>query len=101
MVKTLTYLGAETQVTQDAEVVRGASRIVLPGVGHFRSTGLLEELGITAAVREAVKGGALFLGVCVGLQWLFEGSTEAPETRGWGTLRGGVSTSLPCMKARS
>lgn len=82
VVKALRYLGAETEVTQDPDVVRRASKVVLPGVGHFRSTGLLEELGITAAVREAVAGGTLFLGVCVGLQWLFEGSTEAPETAG-------------------
>jgi len=88
VVKALRYLGAETQVTQDAEVVRGASKIVLPGVGHFRATKLLEELGITEAVREAVKSGAEFLGVCVGLQWLFEGSTEAPEMRGLGHFAG-------------
>ena len=88
VVKALTYLGAETKVTQDADVVRRASRIVLPGVGHFQSTALLQELGITEAVREAVRGGALFLGVCVGLQWLFEGSTEAPGTAGLGHFAG-------------
>ena len=88
VVKTLTYLGAETQVTQDAEMVRKASKIVLPGVGHFQATALLEELGITEAVREAVRGGSLFLGVCVGLQWLFEGSTEAPGVTGLGHFAG-------------
>ena len=88
VVKTLTYLGAETHVTQDAEVVRRASKIVLPGVGHFQATALLEESGITEAVREAVRGGSLFLGVCVGLQWLFEGSTEAPGVAGLGQFAG-------------
>ena len=88
VVKTLNYLGAETQVTQDPEVVRAASKIVLPGVGHFRATELLKELGITEAVREAVARGSLFLGVCVGLQWLFDGSTEAPETAGLGHFAG-------------
>src|ERR1700677_2067433 len=88
VVKTLTYLGAQTQVTQDPEVVRTASKIVLPGVGHFRATALLHELGITGAVREAIERGAEFLGVCVGLQWLFEGSTEAPETPGLGHFAG-------------
>ena len=86
--KALNYLGAETRVTQDPEVVRTASKIVLPGVGHFRSTKLLEELGVTSAVREAVSRGSLFLGVCVGLQWLFEGSTEADETAGLGHFAG-------------
>ncbi len=88
VVKALNFLGAETTVTQDPELVAKASKIVLPGVGHFRSTGLLQELGITEAVREAVCGGAEFLGVCVGLQWLFEGSTEAPETAGLGHFAG-------------
>ena len=88
VVKALNYLGAETLITQDPEVVRTASKVVLPGVGHFRSTLLLEELGVTAAVREAVAGGALFLGVCVGLQWLFEGSTEAPGVAGLGHFAG-------------
>ena len=63
VVKALTYLGAQTQVTQDADVVRVASKIVLPGVGHFQATALLQELGITEAVREAVGKGAEFLGV--------------------------------------
>lgn len=88
VVKTLTYLGAETTVTQDPEAVRAASKIVLPGVGHFQATALLEELGITEAVREAVGRGSLFLGVCVGLQWLFEGSTEAPGVAGLGHFKG-------------
>ncbi len=88
VVKALKYLGAETTVTQDPDVVRTASKIVLPGVGHFRATALLQELGITEAVREAAAKGSLFLGVCVGLQWLFEGSTEAPETAGLGHFAG-------------
>lgn len=88
VVKALTYLGAQTQVTQDPEVVRTALKIVLPGVGHFRATALLQELGITEAVREAIRQGAEFLGVCVGLQWLFEGSTEAPGTPGLGHFAG-------------
>jgi glutamine amidotransferase len=88
VVKALTYLGAETLVTQDAEAVRTASKIVLPGVGHFQATTLLDRLGITAAVREAVGRGAEFLGVCVGLQWLFQGSTEAPNAAGLGLFAG-------------
>ena len=88
VVKALTYLGAQTQVTQDADVVRAASKIVLPGVGHFQATALLQELGITEAVREAIAKGAEFLGVCVGLQWLFEGSTEAVATPGLGHFAG-------------
>jgi glutamine amidotransferase len=84
VVKALRYLGAETLITQDPDVVRTAAKVVLPGVGHFQATMLLQELGITEAVRESVAKGAWFLGVCVGLQWLFEGSTEAPGVAGLG-----------------
>ena len=88
VVKALRYLGAETLVTQDPEVVRGAAKAVLPGVGHFQATQLLTDLGLTEAVRESVAKGAWFLGVCVGLQWLFEGSTEAPGVAGLGHFAG-------------
>ncbi|CAN5440560.1 imidazole glycerol phosphate synthase subunit HisH [soil metagenome] len=88
VVKALHFLGAETVVTQDPEVVRKATKIVLPGVGHFQSTQLLNDLGITEAVRESVAKGTLFLGVCVGLQWLYEGSTEAPDVPGLGHFSG-------------
>ena len=88
VVKALTYLGAETHVTQSADDVRKASKIVLPGVGHFQATQLLHDLHITEAVREAVAAGAWFLGVCVGLQWLFAGSTESPDTPGLGHFPG-------------
>jgi glutamine amidotransferase len=82
VVKTLHYLNAQTSITQDPDLIRTASKIVLPGVGHFAATQLLHDLHITEAVREAIARGAWFLGVCVGLQWLFEGSTESPATPG-------------------
>lgn len=103
VVKALRYLGAEdVQVTQEPGEVRRAGKIVLPGVGHFRSTQLLHELGLTEAVRVAVNGGpgdrggwgkggfggTPFLGICVGLQWLYQGSTEAPGTAGLGCFTG-------------
>ncbi|MCU1226174.1 MAG: Imidazole glycerol phosphate synthase subunit HisH [Edaphobacter sp.] len=88
VVKALKYLGAETQVTQDPETVRAAAKVVLPGVGHFQATQLLTDLGLTEAVRESVAKGTWFLGVCVGLQWLFEGSTEAPGVAGLGHFAG-------------
>ena len=82
VVKALKFVGAETLVTQDPAVVAKAEKIVLPGVGHFQATELLKTLKLTDAVREAIAKGAPFLGICVGLQWLYEGSTEAPETDG-------------------
>ncbi len=85
VVKALRFLGADdTVITQSPEAVLRADKIVLPGVGHFQSTQLLADLGLTQATREAVAKGTPFLGICVGLQWLYEGSTEAPETLGLG-----------------
>ena len=89
VVKALRHLGADDVViTQSPAEVLRASKIVLPGVGHFQSTQLLTDLGLTQATREAVANGTPFLGVCVGLQWLYEGSTEAPETPGLGHFPG-------------
>jgi glutamine amidotransferase len=82
VVKGLHYVGAKTLVTQSPADVTKAEKIVLPGVGHFQSTDFLKTLGLTEAVREAIAKGTPFLGICVGLQWLYEGSTEAPETDG-------------------
>ncbi len=82
--KALRMTGADVVVTADPEALRGAARIVLPGVGHFSSTNCLLESGMGDALRERVLNGVPFLGICVGLQWLFVGSTEAPEMRGLG-----------------
>jgi glutamine amidotransferase len=96
VVKALNYLGSKTLVTQDPTVVRAASKVVLPGVGHFQATELLRELGLTEAVRGSVAKGAWFLGICVGLQWLFEGSTEAEGTKGLGYF-GGMCERFPAI----
>ncbi len=92
VVKALRFLGAaDIHVTQEPSDLRRARKIILPGVGHFRSTALLSTLGLTAAVRAATDPGhsaTPFLGICVGLQWLYEGSTEAPGTPGLGHFRG-------------
>jgi len=84
VLKALTFLGAGTHVTQSPDDVRRASKIILPGVGHFRATQLLHDLRLTEATREAISAGTPFLGICVGLQWLYDGSTEAEATDGLG-----------------
>ncbi len=89
VLKALRSLGVEDAViTADPEVVKQAERIILPGVGHFASTQVLTDLGITEAVRESTLAGVPFLGICVGLQWLFEGSTEADHVPGLGAFPG-------------
>ncbi|HEX8927185.1 MAG TPA: imidazole glycerol phosphate synthase subunit HisH, partial [Terriglobales bacterium] len=83
VVKALRHLGAEVEVTDsDLSLIEKAERIVLPGVGHFAATERLDRTGITQAIRNAVQRGTPFLGICVGMQWLFSGSSEAPEQPG-------------------
>ena len=88
VVKALHYLGAQTHITQSPDDVRHADQIVLPGVGHFRSTQLLHDLQLTEATRDAIARGVPFLGICVGLQWLYQGSTESDSTDGLCTFSG-------------
>ncbi len=87
VLKTLTHLGAETVVTDgDLNLVESAERIVLPGVGHFAATERLDRTGLTGAVRSAIARGVPFLGICVGMQWLYSGSSEAPNQLGLGAF---------------
>ena len=84
VVKSLRHLGAEVIVTDLPGPLVTAERIVLPGVGHFAATRRLDETGLTPAIREAIARSVPFLGICVGMQWLYAGSTEAPEQPGLG-----------------
>ena len=84
VVKSLKYLGAEVTVTDVPGPLDEAERVILPGVGHFAATSRLDETGLTGAVRAVIARGAPFLGICVGMQWLYRGSTEAPEQAGLG-----------------
>ena len=88
--KALEHLGADAQVTSDASVIAAAQKLVVPGVGHFtRCQALNEKLRVP--VLNAIRSGKPFLGICVGMQWLFAGSTEAPETPGAALFAGECS----------
>lgn len=82
VMKALHAVGANAVATSCPEDIIKADKLVLPGVGHFSVTAYLEEHGLKAAIEKRVQGGVPFLGICVGLQWLFEGSTESPNTEG-------------------
>jgi len=87
VLKALRHLGAEPEVTDsDLALVESADRIVLPGVGHFAATERLDSTGLTGAIRTAIARGVPFLGICVGMQWLYAGSSEAPEQPGLGAF---------------
>lgn len=88
--KALRALGAEVSVTTRGEEVERATRIVLPGVGHFAATARLEQSGMRRAIEQAIERGVPLLGICVGMQWLFDGSTEAPDEPGLGYFAGQV-----------
>ena len=95
VLKALRHLGADVAVTDgDLSAVESAERIVLPGVGHFAATKRLDDTGITAAIRAAIARGIPFLGICVGMQWLYAGSTEAPESARPGALCGAMRALL-------
>ena len=89
--KAFLYLGADTKITNDAEVLRRADKIVLPGVGAFGDCMKnLQASGMIPVLKERVQAGVPLLGICVGLQILFEGSDESPEAEGLGFFRGRV-----------
>jgi len=82
VMKALRSLGSDPVLTDGPAVVLRADKLILPGVGHFSSTRFLEDRGLKLAIQQRIDAGTPFLGICVGLQWLFAGSTEAPETPG-------------------
>ncbi len=86
--KALDWLGQPCLITSDPAEVGQAAKIILPGVGHFAATASLARLGLQKAIRNAIERKLPFLGICVGMQWMFEGSMESPQTPGLGLLPG-------------
>ena len=86
--KALDWLGEQNSITSDPGQVARATKVVLPGVGHFASTAMLARSGLQDAIADAISREIPFLGICVGMQWMFERSEESPETRGLGVLEG-------------
>jgi glutamine amidotransferase len=97
--KALDWLGAENAITSDPDRVSHADKIVLPGVGHFASTANLRSSGLRQAIAAAVNRGIPFLGICVGMQWMFQGSEEAPESDGFGIFNGHCERFPPEVKS--
>jgi glutamine amidotransferase len=89
--KALTAVGAEVSVTQDPDVVLGADKVVLPGVGAFGDCmASLNKLKMIPAIHQVAQSGAPFLGICVGMQVLFEQGLEMGRHQGLGLLPGQV-----------
>jgi len=88
---TLAELGAEYELVRDSEGLRRATKIILPGVGHFgQMMRALDAMQVREALLDRIAAGVPFLGICLGLQGLFEQSEEAPDERGLGLFRGEI-----------
>ncbi len=89
--KALEAVGSGATVTSDPEAIRGASKVILPGVGAFADAiAELRRTGLGEAFIEAVRAGKPCLGVCLGLQLLFDASEEDGEHRGLGLIPGRI-----------
>ena len=89
--KALLRLGEEAVVSRERETILEADKVILPGVGSFGDAmGKLREFGLDKVIYEVVEKGTPFLGICLGLQLLFERSDEAPGVEGLGILKGEI-----------
>ena len=95
--KALLSLGQETVITRDPDVIRNADKAILPGVGAFGDAMQnLRNFGLVDVIREFAAGKKPFLGICLGLQLLFEHSEESPGAEGLGILKGDILRIPPC-----
>ena len=99
--KAVRYLGKEVTVTSEPEEILAADRVILPGVGAFGDAmKRLHAMGLVEVIRQAADRGTPFLGICLGLQLLFEKSEESPGVPGLGLLQGEILRlpELPVLK---
>jgi imidazole glycerol-phosphate synthase subunit HisH len=88
---TLSEIGAQYELVRDAPALGHATKVVLPGVGHFgQMMRALDQMQVRDALLERIRAGVPFLGICLGLQALFESSEEAPQERGLGLFPGEI-----------
>ena len=87
--KALEFLGAEAVITRDKDILLNADKVILPGVGAFGDAmEKLNSYGLTSIIHQIVDKGTPFLGICLGLQLMFESSEETPGVKGLALLPG-------------
>jgi len=97
--KAVDHLGFPCAITSDPDVVERAEKVIGPGVGHFAATSALDESGLRAAITSAIGRQIPFFGICVGMQWMFDSSEEAPGVRGLAVFAGQCSHFPPEVKS--
>ena len=89
--KAMRYLGQDVEITRDRERIPAADKVILPGVGAFGDAmEKIRQYGLEEVIRQVVDRGTPFLGICLGLQLLFEESEESPGAKGLGILKGKI-----------
>ena len=97
--KAVDRLGYACAITSEPAVVESAEKVIVAGVGHFGATSALSDTGLRAAIEHAIECQTPFLGICVGMQWMFDCSEEAPGVCGLGTFPGTCTHFPPEVKA--
>jgi len=97
--KAFEYLNADVTVTNQPEVLAAADKVVLPGVGHFSSLQALDRKGLREALLQSALADKPFLGICLGMQWLFDGSEECIQVAGAGLFSGRCRQFPPSVKS--
>jgi imidazole glycerol-phosphate synthase subunit HisH len=98
VVKAVRHVGGECIVTSDAAQLAIADKVIVPGVGNFRATRPLSDGALADALRAAIVAQTPTLGICLGLQWMFEGSEEAAGLRGLGAFSGACTRFSTALK---
>ena len=89
--KALSYLGEITVVSRDPDILKSVDKVILPGVGSFgQAMENLHRYELVPVIRDMIEDGKPFLGICLGLQLLFESSEESPGAEGLGILKGKI-----------
>ena len=89
--KALSYLGEKTVVSRDPDILKSVDKVILPGVGSFgQAMENLHRYELVPVIRDMIEDGKPFLGICMGLQLLFESSEESPGAEGLGILKGKI-----------